>query len=75
MSTNWRHAYRSFYYETMPDDLPDIVLDPAVTALLVIDLQVCYLPESPDSAILPSGTAGPLSGSAWNPSSYPTPNA
>lgn len=48
MSTTWRHAYRSFYYETMPDDLPDIVLDPAVTALLVIDLQVCYLPESPD---------------------------
>lgn len=49
MSENWRHAYRSFYYETMPDDLPDIVLDPAETALLVIDLQVCYLPEIPDS--------------------------
>lgn len=48
MSENWRHAYRSFYYETMPDDLPDIVLDPAKTALLVIDLQVCYLPETPD---------------------------
>ncbi len=47
MSTNWRHAYRSFYYETMPDDLPEIVLDPAHTALLVIDLQVCYLPENP----------------------------
>ena len=47
MNTNWRHAYRSFYYETMPDDLPDIVLEPAVTALLVIDLQVCYLPETP----------------------------
>jgi nicotinamidase-related amidase len=31
----------------MPDDLPDIVLEPAVTALLVIDLQVCYLPETP----------------------------
>lgn len=46
MNTNWRHAYRSFYYETMPDDLPDIVLEPAVTALLVIDLQVCYLPET-----------------------------
>lgn len=47
MNTNWRHAYRSFYYETMPDDLPDIILEPAVTALLVIDLQVCYLPETP----------------------------
>lgn len=48
MSTTWRNAYRSFYYEAMPDDLPDIVLDPALTALLVIDLQVCYLPQSPD---------------------------
>ena len=46
MSTSWRHAYRSFYYETMPDDFPDIVLDPGATALLVIDLQVCYLPEN-----------------------------
>ena len=48
MSTTWRHAYRSFYYETMSDELPDIALDPAVTALLVIDLQVCYLPQAPD---------------------------
>jgi nicotinamidase-related amidase len=47
MLPNWRTAYRSFYYDTMPDDLPDIVLDPAATALLVIDLQVCYLPDSP----------------------------
>jgi len=47
MHPNWRTAYRSFYYDTMPDDLPDIVLDPAATALLVIDLQVCYLPDSP----------------------------
>jgi nicotinamidase-related amidase len=47
MST-WRTAYRSFYYETMNgDDLPAIVLDPAVTALLVIDLQVAYLPPAP----------------------------
>jgi len=49
MSKNWRHAYRSFYYETIPDDLPDIVLDPTKTALLVIDLQVCYLPVTPDT--------------------------
>jgi len=47
MKSNWRTAYRSFYYDTMPDDLPDIRLDPATTALLVIDLQVCYLPDSP----------------------------
>lgn len=46
MQANWRTAYRSFYYDTMPDDLPDIVPNPATTALLVIDLQVCYLPDS-----------------------------
>lgn len=46
MQANWRTAYRSFYYNTIPDDLPDIVLDPATTALLVIDLQVCYLPDA-----------------------------
>jgi nicotinamidase-related amidase len=45
MSIAWRHAYRSFYYETLPD-LPDIVLPAADTALLVIDLQCCYLPET-----------------------------
>jgi nicotinamidase-related amidase len=44
----WRTAYRSFYYETMNgDELPDIVLNPAKTALLVVDLQVAYLPSSP----------------------------
>ena len=47
MSSTWRTAYRSFYYETMNgDDLPDIALDPAKTALLVIDLQVAYLPDT-----------------------------
>ncbi len=46
----WRNAYRSFYYETMNgDDLPEVVLVPATTALLVIDLQVAYLPPSPPS--------------------------
>ncbi len=48
MNTGWRNAYRSFYYETMDgDSLPDIVLDPQETALLVIDLQACYLPSPP----------------------------
>jgi len=42
MNTGWRHAYRSFYYESLPE-LPDPVLPPAETALLVIDLQCCYL--------------------------------
>lgn len=57
MST-WRTAYRSFYYETMDgDDLPDIVLDPATTALLVIDLQVAYLPPSPPPRATPADLA------------------
>ncbi len=43
---SWRTAYRSFYYENLPD-LPDIVLPATETALLVIDLQNCYLPEAP----------------------------
>lgn len=60
MSTNWRHAYRSFYYETMPDDLPDVVLDPALTALLVIDLQVCYLPETPSGDLAEWERWGPF---------------
>lgn len=39
---SWKTAYRSFYYETAPE--PDnIVLPPAQTALLVIDIQNTYL--------------------------------
>ncbi len=52
MQSNWRTAYRSFYYDTMPENLSDIVLDPATTALLVIDLQVCYLPATPGDNLL-----------------------
>ncbi len=58
MSTGWRNAYRSFYYETMDgDSLPDIVLDPKETALLVIDLQACYLPPPPATDAKPSDVA------------------
>ena len=40
--SDWKTAYRSFYYETA--DLPeDIVLSPDKTALLVIDIQNTYL--------------------------------
>ncbi len=57
MST-WRTAYRSFYYEPMNgDDLPAIVLDPSKTALLVIDLQVAYLPEATPPHTTPAGIA------------------
>lgn len=44
---NWKYAHRSFYYEKAePPD--DIKLDPATTALLVIDIQNTYLEESDD---------------------------
>lgn len=38
----WKTAYRSFYYESAPEP-DDIVLVPARTALLVIDVQNTYL--------------------------------
>ena len=43
---SWRTAHRSFYYETL-DYAPDLALAPERTALLVIDLQACYLPAQP----------------------------
>ena len=39
---NWKTAYRSFYYATA-EAPEDISLDPAETALLVIDIQNTYL--------------------------------
>ena len=39
---NWKTAYRSFYYATA-EEPADIHLDPASTALLVIDVQDVYL--------------------------------
>lgn len=39
---SWKTAFRSFYYETA-DEPEDIVLPPAETALLVIDIQNTYL--------------------------------
>lgn len=61
MSSGWRHAFRSFYYESLPD-LPEVVLPAAETALLVIDLQCCYLPDTP-----PSDTAGLREWERWAP--------
>lgn len=43
---SWKTAYRSFYYENA-EEPDDIALDPATTALLVIDIQNTYL-EVPD---------------------------
>ena len=39
---NWKTAYRSFYYANA-EEPADIRLDPATTALLVIDVQNTYL--------------------------------
>lgn len=47
MTWDWKTAYRSFYYATAPEP-DDIVLDPATTALLVIDIQNTYLEEPAD---------------------------
>jgi nicotinamidase-related amidase len=45
--SDWKNAYRSFYYETAgPPE--DIRLDPARSALLVIDIQNTYLEIDPD---------------------------
>jgi len=49
MTWNWKTAYRSAYYATAPEP-DDIVLDPATTALLVIDIQNTYLEAPTDPA-------------------------
>ncbi|MGI9420852.1 MAG: cysteine hydrolase family protein [Geminicoccaceae bacterium] len=41
---SWKTAYRSFYYADA-EEPDDIALDPAKTALLVIDIQNTYLDE------------------------------
>ncbi len=45
-NSDWKTAFRSFYYQTM-EEPPPVVLPQAQTALLVIDIQACYLPENP----------------------------
>ena len=45
--SDWKNAYRSFYYETA--ELPgDIELDPQRTALMVIDIQNTYMEVDAD---------------------------
>ncbi|MBX9632549.1 MAG: cysteine hydrolase family protein [Burkholderiales bacterium] len=50
---NWKTAYRSLYYETMPEP-DDPVLDPKETALLVIDVQNTYLARPDRSQLTPA---------------------
>lgn len=40
---SWKTAFRSFYYQDLVEP-PPVVLPLAQTALLVIDIQACYLP-------------------------------
>ena len=47
--SDWKKAFRSFYYETA-EDPEDIVLEPKRTALLVIDIQNTYLEPDDDPA-------------------------
>ncbi len=58
---SWKTAFRSFYYETL-DEPPPVVLPRAQTALLVIDIQSCYLPES-----APSDPAELVEWNRWRP--------
>lgn len=46
---SWKTNYRSFYYQGAPEP-DDILLDPAETALLVVDIQGVYLVPSEDAA-------------------------
>lgn len=44
---NWKTAYRSFYYENAPEPA-DLILNPAETAMLCIDVQNTYSQISND---------------------------
>jgi len=46
--SDWKAAHRSFYYETA-EEPGDIVLPPAETALLVIDIQNTYVAPKDDT--------------------------
>jgi nicotinamidase-related amidase len=54
--SDWKNAYRSFYYQTA-EPPEDIRLDPQRTALLVIDIQNTYLEVAAD----------PLEAERWAP--------
>ncbi len=53
---NWKTDFRSFYYQNAPEP-DDMVLDPAETALLIIDIQNIYLQPSDD----------PVEAARWQP--------
>ncbi|QPC42494.1 cysteine hydrolase family protein [Kaustia mangrovi] len=49
---SWKTAYRSIYYRGAPEP-EDMVLDPATTALLVIDIQNTYRTRPDPAALTP----------------------
>lgn len=53
---NWKTAYRSFYYENAPEP-EDLLLNPAETAMLSIDVQNTYAQISRD----------PVEAARWEP--------
>lgn len=46
---SWKTGHRSFYYETLKE-APELLIEPGLAALLVIDLQRCYLPDRPPTS-------------------------
>lgn len=46
---NWKDRYRSLYYEGA--EIPDLAIDPAATALLMIDLQNTYIERPAREAV------------------------
>lgn len=61
---NWKTANRSFYYELAPPP-DDPELDPATTALLVIDVQNTYLARPQRAALVSDAERGHYD--AWTP--------
>lgn len=59
--SNWKTAFRSFYYEDMVEP-PPVVLPPRTTALLIIDIQACYVPNA-----APEDEVGQREWERWRP--------
>lgn len=62
--TSWKMRNRSFYYADAPEPA-DPVLDPATTALLVIDVQNTYVERPPRDTL--TGDAERARWDAWTP--------
>jgi nicotinamidase-related amidase len=63
-TTSWKTRNRSFYYRDAPEPA-EPALDPASTALLVIDVQNTYVERAPRAAL--AGEAERAQWDAWTP--------